>query len=73
MPETDRRFKRAKGEILREIDAALPVLPREQQNMVAAFAKGLHTGWCLRETIEPASEAKQAETTITLESLPHRE
>ncbi|NLI20063.1 MAG: hypothetical protein GX418_00725 [Clostridiales bacterium] len=35
--------------ILREIDRKLPELPREQQNMAAAFARGVHVGLALRK------------------------
>jgi len=59
MPRTDQAPKRAKAEILRDINAALPGLPREQQNMVAAFAQGLQTGLSLRTSDEPVPEATQ--------------
>jgi len=57
MSRTNQAPNRAKAEILRDINAALPSLPREQQNMVAAFAQGLQTGLSLRTSDEPAPEA----------------
>lgn len=72
MQGTDQHPKRTKSEILREIDTALPVLPLEQQNMVAAFAQGLRTGLSLRAGIEPAPDAAREEDTIQGQATCHR-
>lgn len=46
----DRQGKplRTKAQIMQDIDGKLPALPREQQNLVAAYAQGIRTGLVLR-------------------------
>jgi hypothetical protein len=36
--------KRTKEQILQDINRKLPMLPRDQQNMVAVFAQGIRAG-----------------------------
>ena len=47
MPQTDNKPAPNKGQILQEIDRKLPQLPEAQQNMVAAYARGLSDGLSL--------------------------
>ena len=40
--------KRTKEQILQDINRKLPMLPRDQQNMVAVFAQGIRAGLACR-------------------------
>lgn len=51
--------KRTKTQIMQDIDRKLPALPRDQQNMVLAFAQGIRAGLAFRaQTMPPRATPK---------------
>lgn len=54
--------KRTKAQIMQDIDRKLPTLPRDQQNMVLAFAQGIRAGFAFRAQTMPPRTTPQART-----------
>lgn len=49
---------RSKAEILQDIDAKLPALTTAQQNLVAAFARGISAGYRLNACLKQSPGAR---------------
>ncbi len=52
MADRQAGIRRSKAQILQDIDSKLPTLPRDQQNLVAAYAHGVRTGLALQAALE---------------------
>lgn len=49
---------RSKAEILQDIDAKVPALTTAQQNLVAAFARGISAGYRLTASLKQGLAAR---------------
>ena len=52
--------KRTREQIMQDINRKLPLLPRDQQNMVAAFAQGIRAGLACRAPDATVSAGQHA-------------
>ena len=54
MPQSLGKPIRSKAQILAQIDRQLPQLPHAQQNLVAAYARGISAGLSLSASLAPS-------------------
>jgi len=55
MPGINRKQSLRRSRLIAGVDRKLAALPREQQNLAAAFAQGLRTGYTLRRSPKNAN------------------